>query len=140
VPYRLDYYASGEGDRQPAEIFEDDLMARAPRLLGKLKAVTVLVAETLPEQVRGGLLQKCRGYPDLYEIRTIFGNQLARYIVAKDGVARPPRLVLLGGLTKRPGQATPRANLDRAARHWTDYVKHLRVSPENPDEELDEPI
>jgi len=134
VPYRIEYYAFGDGDRQPAEEFDDGLEGRAPRLLGKLHRIAHLVAQTLPDTVSGGFLEKCRDYPDLYEIRTIYSNQLARYIVGKDGRAEPPRLVLLTGLLKRPGEVTPKADLDRAAVYWRDYMRRRRVSPEEMDE------
>lgn len=130
MAYEVEYYAFGNDDRQPAEEFEDDLERESPRLLGKLQGVAMRVAQELPRSIGGGLFEKCRGYPDLYEVRTIFANQLARYVAAKDGESEPPRLVLLHGVVKRPGEPTPQADLDRAARYWRDYERNRQISPE----------
>jgi hypothetical protein len=133
VPYEIDYHAHGEDDEQPAEVFEDRLARTAPKLLGKLQGVTSRVAAELPRSIGGGLWEKCRGYPELWEVRTIFARQLARYIAALDGQHQPPRLVLLGGVVKRTGEPTPTAQLVRAARCWAEYQHSGRVSP--PEEE-----
>ncbi len=138
MPYSVKYYAHDKHDRQPAEEFEDALAPSAPKLLGKLQGVTTRVAQELPRSIGGGLWEKCRGYPDLWEVRTIFAKQLARYIAALDGQHEPPRLVLLGGIVKQTGEPTPTAELDRAARAWSDYQTTRRVSP--PEEETDEPV
>lgn len=133
MTYEIEYYAYGEDDRQPAERFEDKLERKAPKLLGKLQGVTLRVAQELPRSIGGGLWEKCRAYPDLWEVRTIFAKQLARYIAAVDGQHDPPRLVLLAGVAKQTGEPTPQAELERAAKYWSDYQKTRRVSP--PDEE-----
>jgi len=105
-------------------------MKHSPKLVGKLTGVTKHVADTLPERVGGGLFEKCRDFPDLWEVRTIFGNELARFVVGKDGSREPPRLVLLEGFWKQPGEETPKAPLERAAGCWKDYLKTRRISPE----------
>ena len=131
--YAIEYYAHGSEDRQPAEEFEDALYRDNPRLLGKLQGVTSRVAAELPQSIGGGLFEKCRGFADLYEVRTIFGRQLARYIAALDGRADPPRLLLLDGLSKRTGEPTPRSRLQQASGYWNDYQRTRRVSPEVPE-------
>ncbi len=135
MPYEIEYYAHGDDDLQPAEEFEDALERSAPKLLGKLQGVTLRVAEELPRSIGGGLWEKCRGFPDLWEVRTIFAKQLGRYFAALDGQQEPPRLVLLGGVAKQTGEPTPEAELKRAARAWTDYQKTRQVSPPNREEE-----
>jgi hypothetical protein len=133
VTYEIEYYAYGEGDRQPAEQFEDELERSASKLLGKLQGVTLRVAQELPRSIGGGLWEKCRGYPDLWEVRTIFAKQLARYIAAVDGQHDPPRLVLLAGVAKQTGEPTLQVELARAAKYLSEYQKTRRVSP--PEEE-----
>lgn len=136
VSYEIEYHAHGKDDIQPAEVFEEGLAQAAPQLLGKLQGVTSRVAAELPRSIGGGLWEKCHGYPGLWEVRTIFARQLARYIAALDGQHQPPRLVLLAGVVKRTGEATPTADLQRAARCWAAYQRSGQVSP--PEEE--EPI
>jgi hypothetical protein len=98
-----------------------------------LHGVTTRVADELPRSIGGGLWEKCRGFPDLWEVRTIFARQLARYIAALDGQHDPPRLVLLAGVVKQSGEPTPQADLAGAARSWAVYQGTRRVSP--PEEE-----
>lgn len=129
MPYEIEYYAYGSDDRQPAEEFEDALERIAPKLLGKLQGMTLRIAEELPRSIGGGLWEKCRGFPDLWEVRTIFAKQLARYIAALDGQQHPPRLVLLTGVFKQTGEPTPQTDLERAARYWIDYQDARHVSP-----------
>ncbi len=134
MPYEIGYYAYGADDRQPAEEFEDGLERTAPKLLGKLQGTTLRVAEELPRSIGGGLWEKYRGFPDLWEVRTIFAKQLARYIAALDGQHQPPRLVLLTGVFKQTGEPTPQADLERAARYWIDYQDSRHVSPASEEE------
>lgn len=139
MTYEIEYYAYGDDDRQPAEAFEDALERTAPKLLGKLHCVALRVSEELPRSIGGGLWEKCRGYPDLWDVRTIFAKQLARYIAAVDGQRDPPRMVLLAGVVKQTGEPTPQAELVRAATYWADYQENRRVS--QPEEEQDhEPL
>ena len=135
VGYDIEYYAHGRDDRQPAEQFEDALFRQSPKLLGKLQAVAASVAKELPQSIGGGLFEKARGYPDLYEVRTIFSRQLARYLAAMDGQVDPPRLVLLHGVAKQTGEPTPEADLRLAARYLADYHRMRQVSPEEADDE-----
>jgi hypothetical protein len=132
MAWEVAYYAAGDDDRQPAEVFEDRLMRHSPKLSGKLIGVTRIVAATLPEPIGGGLLEKCRDFPGLSEIRTIFGNELARFVAGLDGTAEPSRLVPLDGFWKQPGHQTPAAALDRAAGYWRDYRATRKISPEEP--------
>lgn len=53
MTYEIEYYAYGEGDRQPAEQFEDELERSARKLLGKLQGVTLRVAQELPRSSAG---------------------------------------------------------------------------------------
>jgi hypothetical protein len=134
VSYQIEYHAHGEKDEQPAEEFEDALERSAPKLLGKLQGIASRVADQLPSSIGGGLWEKCRGYPDLWEVRTIFARQLARYIAALDGQHEPPRLVLLAGVFKHTGEPTPQADLERAARCWAEYKQTGMVSPADEEE------
>lgn len=135
MAYDIEYYAQGQDDRQPAEEFEDGLFRQSPKLLGKLQGVAASVAQELPRSIGGGLFEKVRKYPGLYEIRTIYSKGLARYIVVLDGRVDPARLVLLHGVAKQTGEITPGADLRRAAEYLVDYLHSRRVSPEAPDHE-----
>lgn len=118
------YYARPSG-RQPAEEFEDNIPAK---LSGKLARATVEAAQK-GFSVGGGLLKNCRGYPGLFEVRAISFNELARFFCHVDG----DRLVLLHGVAKRPGNETPKSELDKAFDCLADYRVSKRISPEEED-------
>jgi len=118
------YYARRSG-RQPAEEFEDHIPSS---LSGKLTRATVEAARN-GFSVGGGLLKNCRGYPGLFEVRAIWSNQLARFFCHVDG----NRLVLLHGLAKRPGDETPKMELDKAYKCLADYKATKKTSPEKED-------
>ena len=74
----------------------------------------------------GGLIEKCRGYSGLWEMRAIFQNDLAREFFGFDR----QRVVLLDGIVKRVGKPTPISALSRAHRYWQDYLAKRKVSME----------
>ena len=71
----------------------------------------------------GGYFEACHGYADLFEIRVKVSKRLGRVYCTVDG----GRLVLLSGLVKREGEATPRAVLDEAAAYLQEYKRTRSV-------------
>ena len=98
VSWTVEYYEQQNGC-QPSEQFEDSLPMK---LAGKLARVVVLLCEDGPGS-GGGLVEKCRGYPGLWELRTIWQKDLAREFFGFDR----QRIVLLDGIVKRVGHPTP---------------------------------
>lgn len=121
VPWQIEYYEH-EGSEQPAEKFEDGI---SPRLAGKLARIAVALREHGP-RLGGGLIEKCRDYPSVWEMRAILQNDLAREFFGFDH----RRVVLLDGIVKRAGQPTPTSALVRAARCWKGYLASRKVSSE----------
>ena len=97
--WTIEYYEQSDGV-QPAEKFEDWLDQKHPKLSGKLVRATDRLAELGP-QAGAGLVEKCSGYPGLWEVRAIFSQMLARELFGFDG----SRAVLLHGYVKRGGRA-----------------------------------
>ena len=125
--YTIDYYEEANG-KQPAEVFEDDLSKRQPKLLGKLlRAIDAL--EEHGRALGGGLLEPCHSYPGLWELRVIFSQTLARELLGFDGT----RAILLHGYVKRAGEEASDKDLERAAKYWSDYQRTHRISPEQPE-------
>jgi hypothetical protein len=125
--YSIEYYEQADGT-QPAEVFEDDLAKRYPKLFGKL----VRAMDALEEHGRklgGGLLESCHSYPGIWELRTISNQTLARELLGFDG----SRAVMLHGYLKRAGEEASQKDLERAATYWNDYQRTHRVSPEQPE-------
>lgn len=124
--HSIEYYEQADGT-QPAEVFEDDLQTRYPKLLGKLiRAMDAL--EEHGRKLGGGLLEPCHSYAGLWELRAIFNQTLAREMLGFDG----NRIILLHGYVKRAGEAASQKDLERAAAYWADYQRTRRISPEHP--------
>jgi len=127
----IEYYE--QQDRaQPAEAFEDGLARRQPKLFGKLLRALDALEQSGP-RVGGGLVEACRGYAGLWEVRVIFSQTLARELFGFDG----SRAVMLHGYIKRAGEPASTRDLNRAAAYWQDYLNARRVSPEVPQESGD---
>jgi hypothetical protein len=129
MTWTIEYYE--QQDRtQPAEDFEDQLDQEHAKLAGKLIRAVDQLAAAGPH-AGAGLVEKCSGYPGLWEIRAIFSQTLARELFGFDG----NRVVLLTGYVKRAGEPASTKVLDLAAEYWRDYQRTHRVSPEQPEEE-----
>lgn len=126
MTWTVEYYEQPSG-RQPAEIFEDAVDRTHPRLAAKLARVAEAL-ESAGYQLGGGLVEKCHGYADLWEIRAIHAQTLARELFGFDG----SRVVLLHGYVKRSGETASVKDLDQAAEYWQEYRRTRHVSPEQP--------
>lgn len=124
MKWDIEYYEQLDGT-QPAEVFEDALYAQHRGLSAKL-ARTVEELETQGFRLGGGKAEKCHNYPDLWEVRAIHSQTLARELFGFDG----QRVVLLHGYVKRSGEPASRKDLNLAARYWHDYQRTHRISPE----------
>ena len=122
--YQVEYFELTSGE-QPAEVYED---ATNSKLRGKLFRYTVAVAESRMT-IGGGIVKKCDDHPGIFEIRVRHHKDLARTFCIVDG----DRLVLLDGVVKREGEATPKESFLKAAEHKKEYEKTRRVSPESGD-------
>lgn len=120
----IEYYEQHDGT-QPGEVFEDALDVSHRRLAAKL-ARTVEALETAGYRLGGGKAEKCHTYPDLWEVRAIHAQTLARELFGFDG----QRIVLLHGYVKRAGEPASIKDLDLAATYWHDYLQTRRISPE----------
>jgi hypothetical protein len=124
MPWIVDYFERAD-DSQAAEVFEDDLDRRLPKLAGKLARIAEAL-ETSGPNLGGGLIEPCRGYGGMWEIRAIFSQSLAREFFGFDG----QRAVLLHGYVKRAGQAASTKDLALAFTYWQEYLRTRKVSPE----------
>ena len=120
----VEYYEQ-QDSTQPAEVFEDDVDRRYPKLAGKLARIAVAL-ETNGPQLGGGLIEPCHGYPGLWEMRAIFGQTLGRELFSFDG----QQVILLHGYIKRAGQRASDKDLAEAAEYRRDYLSTRRISPE----------
>lgn len=127
MKWDIEYYEQHDGT-QPGEVFEDALYALHRGLAAKL-ARTGEALETMGFRLGGGKVEKCHNYPDLWEVRAIHAQTLARELFGFDG----QRIVLLHGYIKRAGQPASTKDLDLAATYWRDYQQSRRVSPEEPE-------
>jgi len=127
MAWDVEYYEQ-LGGTQPAEAFEDALDRRHPKLAGKLIRAVDQFALYGP-QTGGGLIEACRNYAGIWEVRAIFSQTLARELFGFDG----NRVVLLHGYVKRSGQEASIPDLERALRYWKDYQQTQKISPEAPD-------
>jgi hypothetical protein len=123
MPWMIEYYEQGD-TTQPAEVFEDAVYKRYFKLAGKLARIAVALESTGP-RLGGGLIEPCRGYPGVWEMRAIFSQTLARELFGFDD----QRVVLLHGYLKRAGQPASDKDLAKAADYWQDYLQMRRVSP-----------
>ena len=109
---------------QPAEVFEDILRALNPKLRGKLLLITDALEHEGP-RLGGGLIEKCRNFEGLWEIRVIMSGTLVREFFGFD----KERIVLLHGYTKRTGQPASIADLQKAFGYWREYLRTRHISP-----------
>ena len=123
MPWTIEYYEQTD-TAQPAEVFEDAVYKKYPKLAGKLARIVVALESNGP-RLGGGLIEPCRGYPGVWEIRAIFSQTLARELFGFDD----QRVVLLHGYLKRAGQPASNKDLARAADYWRDYLRTRHVSP-----------
>ncbi len=126
MKWTIEYFEQAD-TAQPAEVFEDALRTRHPKLLGKLLVILDQL-ELQGYQLGGGFIEKCYGYEGLWEIRTIHSRTLARELFGFDGERE--RIVLLHGYTKRSGEPASEDDLKKAFRYWAEYKRTHRISPE----------
>jgi len=127
MPWTIEYYEQAD-TAQPAEVFEDARYRTHPKLAAKLARIAVEMVITGP-QLGGGLIEACRGYSGLWEMRAIYNQTLGRELFGFDG----SRVVLLHGYIKRGGQPASAKDLQIAATYWQDYLLTRKVSPEIPE-------
>ncbi len=132
MAWTIEYYEQ-TGTMQPAEVFEDDLLQRLPKLAGKLARIAVALQQS-GHRLGGGLIEPCHGYSGLWEMRAIFNQWLGRELFGFDG----ERVVSLHGYVKRGGQEASEKDLETAFLYWKDYATAHKVSPV--EEEEDESI
>ena len=119
MSWTIRYFLTREGVL-PAREFRASLPAK---LRSKLD---LFVQETARSRgsIGGGIFQACHGgYGDLFKVRAKLGRELARYFCGIDG----EMLILLDGIHKRLGEATPDEALDRAAGHLAEYRRTRRA-------------
>ncbi len=126
--WTIEYYEQRDGT-QPAEVFEDELDRTHVQLGAKLARIAEALKMSGP-QLGGGLIESCRGYSGLWEMRAIFGQTLARELFGFDG----SRVVLLHGYVKRGGDPASAKDLNGAAAYWQNYLSTRRISPEEPEQ------
>ena len=124
MAWRIEYYEQ-QDSTQPAEVFEDEVDRKYPKLAGKLARIAVALESSGP-QLGGGLIEPCHGYSGLWEMRAIFGQTLGRELFAFDG----QQIILLHGYIKRAGQQASAKDLAKAAHYLHEYQHTHRVSPE----------
>ena len=127
MTWDIEYYEQPDST-QPAEVYENWLDQHHPKLAGKLLRAVDQLAEHGP-RTGGGLVEPCRGYAGLWEVRTIFSRTLARELFGFDGSC----VVLLHGYVKQVGQLASIPDLNRASQYWQDYLQTQRISPEEPE-------
>lgn len=124
MSWTIEYFEQ-ENLIQPAEIFEDELDSKHPKLSGKL----IAIIEQLKQEgyrLGGGLIEKCRrDYPGLWEIRAIHSKVLAREFFGFDG----QRIILLHGYVKQTGEQTSESDMKKAFGYWQEYQRTHKVSP-----------
>lgn len=125
MPWTVEYFEE-DNSRQPAEDFEDAL---PPRLAGKLARIAMEI-QVKGHNVGGGFIEPCHDYEGLWEIRVSLGKQLAREFFGFD----KNRAVLLHGIVKSEGHATPKKAFTEAFRYWKQYLKSRKISPMLPED------
>jgi hypothetical protein len=99
--WTIEYYEQADGT-QPAEVFEDTLKQSQIKLLAKLQRIA-LALETFGPRLGGGLIEGCRGYKGMWEMRAIFNNALGSEFFGFDG----SQVILLHGYVKRVASLLP---------------------------------
>lgn len=105
----------------PAKVFEDSL---PDPLRFKLLRFTQEVANS-NGSLGGGYFEPCHDYPGLFEVRVGRGDELARFLCARDG----DTLILLGGVHKRVNEASPQSCFREASEDLTQYRETGNASP-----------
>jgi hypothetical protein len=118
MPWQVKYFEERERTI-PAKRFENTL---PKKLRAKLLRITKEVAAS-DGAIGGGYFEPCHNYPGLYEVRVRFGQDLARFLCARDGNT----LVLLGGVFKQMGEETPEDCFVEATTALTEYRETLRA-------------
>lgn len=119
MPWTIRYFQT-EAGAIPAHEFRALLPAK---LRAKLDLFTEETAKS-EGTLGAGIFQACHGgYGDLFKIRAKLGNELARYFCGIEG----RMLILLDGIHKRVGQATPDSVLNRAAGRLDEYRRTRRA-------------
>jgi hypothetical protein len=118
MPWSIRYFVESDGSIPAAE-FEDSL---PDALRGKM--ATIVRAVSIEQWgLGGGYFEICHGYPNLFEVRVKRGRDLAReFCTVSEGL-----LVLLDGILKAEGEATPREAFDRAAGRLERYQHSRRT-------------
>lgn len=117
--WTVEYFQAEDGTI-PAAAFEDSISAK---LKAKMHVTLEVVAET-EGKIGGGRFEKCHTYPDLWEARSRLGKDLGRHFCTRDG----DRLVILSGIVKPNGTATPASALEEANRYLSEYQEKKRVA------------
>jgi hypothetical protein len=117
---------------QPAEEWED---GTPEKLRGKLFRYRVAIA-TQGVQLGGGIIKKCHEYPGLFELRVRHHKDLAREFCTIDG----DRLVMLDGVVKPEGEATPVRSFTTASGYLREYQGTRKISPPEEEGQDDEPV
>jgi len=117
-------YFEQEDTTQPAEVFEDELDSKYPKISGKLIDIADRL-EIYGNRLGGGYIEKCRAYEGFWEIRIIYSGTLVREFFGFD----KERIVLLHGYVKRVGQPASARDLKKAYTYWTEYILTRRTSP-----------
>lgn len=123
MKWSIEYFEL-EDTTQPAEIFEDELYRTYTKLAGKLRYLAYQM-QLYGHQLGGGYVEKCHSYENLWEIRAIHSNMLARELFGFDR----DRIVLLHGYVKRVGQPASERDLRLAYNYWLEYMRTRRISP-----------
>jgi hypothetical protein len=122
MAWSIEYYEQTDAT-QPAEIFEDALDKRHPKLAGKLARIAVALQQN-GHRLGGGLIEPCHGYGGIWEMRAIHNQWLARELFGFDN----DRVVLLHGYIKRGGQEASKKDLKLAHGYWKDYEVTRKLS------------
>jgi len=92
----------------------------------KMQARLAVLVEAVEQNgfgLGGGYFEACHGYSDLFEIRAKVSRSLGRIYCTLDGGI----LVLVSGLLKEEGEATPEAALEQAAAYIREYRETKRL-------------
>lgn len=128
MKWTIEYFEQ-QDSTQPAEVFEDVLDARYPKLAGKLLRIAVEL-RAQGYRLGGGYIEKCHDYNGLWEMRVIHNDMLARELFGFEG----ERIVLLHGYVKHTGQPASERDLKQAFHYWMEYLRSRRISPEQEDD------
>jgi hypothetical protein len=114
MPWDVKYFVRAD-DSIPARDFQSDLPIK---LRTKLLRITLEVAIS-DGALGGGFFEVCHAHPGLHEIRVRHQRDLARFVCTRDGDS----LILLTGVLKVTGEATPEATFVEADGFLAEYRK-----------------